>query len=59
MYFSCFPLCFTFITFEFLLLISITQRKIGVLLIMSGRQGAGGFGVTCNAVMEEKLLKGV
>ena len=52
-------LCFTFFTFEFLLLTSIAGRKIDVLLIMSGRQGAGGFCVTCNAVMEDKLLNGV
>jgi len=36
-----------------LLLTSIDNPYLGVLLILSGRQGAGGFSITCNAIKED------
>ena len=40
-----------------LLIVLLTPLDIldkGVLLIMSGRQGAGGFIITCNEIMEDE-----
>ena len=36
------------------MLSSLDSDSLGVLLVLSGRQGAGGFNVTCNVVKEER-----
>ena len=50
-----FYLCFFYIILTpfNLLLTSIDNPYLGVLLILSGRQGAGGFSITCNAIKED------
>jgi len=43
---------FTFVSFP---LISFYERHLGVLLILSGRQGARSSSITCNAIMEDEV----
>jgi len=50
-------LMYIIITFVFLLLTSFDKVCLGVLLILSGRQGAGGFSITCNAIKEDEITK--
>ena len=48
---------YIFITLRSLLLTNTVKRYLGVLFIMSGRQGAGGFSITCNAIKEDEVTK--
>jgi len=41
----------------FFLLTGFDGLYLGVLLILSGRQGAGGFSITCNAIKEDEITK--
>jgi hypothetical protein len=57
LFFTLFLVWYIIITFVFLLLTSFDKLYLGVLLILSGRQGAGGFSITCNAIKEDEIAK--
>jgi len=52
-----YTLNYNLFTNEAFLLIAFETSSLSVLLTMSGRQGAGGFSITCNATREEKVTK--